>query len=88
MNIEKIFQAIKRDEMNSPLISVCAEIEKQGYKIKLEGVDITMNELDDEIIADLEKSGNKFKFELLKDGESVQKFTLEYTDYHKICIKE
>lgn len=88
MNIEKIFLAVKLDDMNSPLISICTEIEKQGYKIKLEGIDITMNELDNEIIADLEKSSNEFKFELLKDGKCVQKFTLKYTGYHKICIKE
>jgi hypothetical protein len=38
MNVEKIFNRVKEDEMNSPLISICGELEKQGYKVKVESV--------------------------------------------------
>lgn len=38
MNIQKIFESVDTDEMNSPLPSIVRELEQQGYKVKIEGL--------------------------------------------------
>jgi len=83
MNIQKIFNAVDEDDMNSPLISVCNEFEKQGYKVKIEEVEVTSDEVDTGLFSDLERYSTDINFEILKAGESAQKFKLVYTDYHK-----
>ena len=45
MNIEKIFSALKEDEMNSALGIICSELESQGYKIEIEGIEVTSDEV-------------------------------------------
>ncbi len=40
MNVEKIFNALQNDEMNSALGIICGELEKQGYTVNLEGIDV------------------------------------------------
>lgn len=86
MNIEKIFKAVNEDDMNSPLISIVNGIEKQGYSVKLEGVDVTADDLDDNLYSDLEKSVNEFNFEISKNGIVEQKFKLKFLEYHKFCF--
>jgi len=83
MNIQKIFESVAEDEMNSPLPSIIYEFEKQGYKVKLEGVDVTAIDMVDEIFEDLERATNEFNFELYKDSVLSQKFKIVFTDYHK-----
>ena len=41
MNIEKIFTALREDEMNSALGIICSEFEHQGSKIEIEGIEVT-----------------------------------------------
>lgn len=82
MNIQKIFQAVEIDEMNSPLPSIVYELENQGYKVKIEGLDVTAADMDDKLFDDFEKATNEFKVEVIKE-ELTQKFKLVFTDYHK-----
>ncbi len=83
MNIEKIFNAVDEDEMNSPLPLIVSELERQGYAVRIEGVDVTSDDIDDNLFVDLEKAVNEFEMELLKSSEIEQKFKLVFTDYHK-----
>ena len=82
MNIQKIFESVEDDEMNSPLPSIIWELEQQGYKVKLEGVEVTAGDMEDKLFEDLERATNKFEIEILKEG-LAQKFKLVFTDYHK-----
>ena len=83
MNIEKIFNSVREDEMNSPLPSIIWELEKQGYTIKLEGVDVTAGDMEDKLFEDLERATNEYEIELFKETGSSQRFKLVFTDYHK-----
>ncbi len=83
MNIQKIFNAVADDEMNSPLPSIIYELENQGYKVKIEGLEVTAEEMDNRLFEDLEKAASEFEIELLRDSEHAQKFKLVFTDYHK-----
>ena len=83
MNIQKLFEVVEAEEMNYPLITIIFELERQGYKVKLEGVEVTTKDMFDKLFDDFEKATNKFKIELMKDSEPPQKFLLEFTDFHK-----
>lgn len=87
MNIEKVFLAVEEDEMNSPLPTIVHELENQGYNVKLEGIEVTANDLDADLFVDLEKATNEFEIELMKDDEIIQKFKLVFTEYHKFHIQ-
>ncbi len=87
MNIQKVFEAVEKDDMNSPLVSICSEFEKQGYKVKIEGVEVSSDELDSGLFNDLEQYSTDINFELIKEGKSSQRFKLVYTDYHKFNIQ-
>ena len=83
MNIQKIFEAVGSDEMNSPLPTIVYELEKQGYKVRIEGFDVTTEDIKDKLFEDLERATNEYEIELLRNSESSQKFKLVFTDYHK-----
>lgn len=83
MNIQKIFTAVDEDEMNSPLPTIIYELEQQGCKVKLEGLDVTASDMDEEMFSDLERAVNEYNIELLKENEPLQKFKVVFTDYHK-----
>ena len=83
MNIEKVFTSVEEDEMNSPLPTIVHELENQGYKVKLEGLEVSANDLDADLFVDLEKATNEFEIELMKEDEIIQKFKLVFTDYHE-----
>ena len=82
MDIQKIFESVDTDEMNSPLPSIIWELEQQGYKVKLEGFEVTAGEMGDKLFEDLERATNKFEIEITK-RKLTQKFNLVFTDYHK-----
>jgi len=83
MNIEKIFTVVSEDEMNSSLAIIVWELEKQGYAVKLEGVDVTADDMENELFSDLERATNELTFELINGSETKQKFRLVFTGYHK-----
>jgi len=83
MNIQKIFNSVDSDEMNSPLVSIIWELQQQGYVVKLEGVTVTADDMEDELFEDLVKATNEYEIEIIKSSASSQKFRLVFTDYHK-----
>lgn len=87
MNIQKIFEAVEADEMNSPLHSIICELEKQNYKVKLEGLDVTAEEIETRLFEELERATNEFEIELVSNSEAVQKFKIVFTDYHKFNLQ-
>ena len=76
MNFEGIRIAAKKNEMFSPLLSVCYEMEQQGYAVKVEGLEIDPADLDTDMFDELENATNVFEFELLKQNTSCEKFKL------------
>ena len=88
MNIQKIFNAVDEDDMSSPLITVCNELIKQGYDVKVEGVNIESLNSDSKLFEDLEYSTNKFEIVLLKNSLPEQKFKLVFTDYHEFGFQK
>lgn len=87
MNIQKIFDSVSGNEMNSPLHSVIWEFEQQGYNVKLEGIDVTADDMESDLFADLEKATNEFTFELFKENIKDQKFKILFYDYHQFSLQ-
>jgi hypothetical protein len=86
MNIQKIHAAVANDEMNSPLPSIVYELENQGYKVKIEGLEVIAMDMEDKLFEDLERATNEFNVEI--NNESItQKFRLVFTDYHKFSFQ-
>ena len=88
MNIQKIFNAVDEDEMNSPLSSVIYEIEQQGYKVKLEGLEVSAGDMEEKLFEDYERATDKFEIELLKNNKTEQRFNLIFTDHHKFSFQK
>ncbi len=82
MNIQNIFNTVEADEMNLPLPSIVLELERQGYKVKIEGLEVTAEDMVDRIFEDLEKATNEYNVEITNE-KSTQKFKIVFTDYHK-----
>lgn len=87
MNIQKIFEAVEADEMNSPLHSIIYELEKQNYMVRLEGLDVTAEEMEARLFEDLERATNEFEIEIISNSEPAQKFKIVFTDYHKFNLQ-
>ncbi len=87
MNLEKIYNAVESDEMNSPLISICDELVKQGYTVLVEGVEICNDEMSNNLLNDLERATSEINFEITNKN-TTESFKLVFTDYHKFELKE
>lgn len=88
MNIEKIYSALNEDQMNSALGIICFEFEHQGYKIEIEGIEVTSEEIFEEKLPSLEEVPVALNFRLFKDGKEEQKFSIDFIEYHKIIFRE
>ena len=88
MNLEKIFEALEKDQMNSALGIICYELESQGYEVEIEEIKVTSKEIFDNKIPSLEEVAEPLNFKLYKTGIIEQKFSIEFTDYHKVLFKE
>ena len=55
MNIERIFTALREDLMNSALGIICSEFELQGYRIEIEEIKVTSEEIFEEKLKSLEE---------------------------------
>ncbi|MCH8034847.1 MAG: hypothetical protein IH950_13960 [Bacteroidetes bacterium] len=88
MNIEKIYLALNSDQMNSALGIICAELESQGYKIEVEGIQVTADEIFENKLPSLEEVAEPLNIKLFKNGEEEQKFSIDFIDYHKVEFKE
>jgi len=88
MNIEKIFEALEEDEMNSALGIICAELENQGYTITIENIQVTAEEIFENKIPSLEEVADSLNIKLSKGEHEEQKFAIEFVDFHEIIIKK
>ena len=88
MNIEKIFSALNKDQMNSTLGIICAELESQGYEIEIEGIQVTANEIFGNKVPSLEEVTEPLNIKLYKNGSVEQKFSIKFVEYHKIVFQE
>jgi hypothetical protein len=87
MNVQKIFDALHEDQENSELSIICGELEEQGYKVRLDGRDVTSAEILDGDHVDLEDKVGPLIASLYKDGSLEQEFTLEFIDDHEVVIE-
>ena len=86
MNIEKLYKVVEEDQMNSPISLICSELELQGYRVKLEGLDTSEAELDKDVFIDFENSVQGFQIEIFKNEYPVYRFNVLFTGYHKFII--
>ncbi len=82
MNIQKVFQAVISDEMNSPLPLIAYELRNQGYKVQIEGLEIAAEDIEGKLLDDLVRATNEINIEIIKDN-TTQQFKIVFTDYHK-----
>ncbi len=47
MNVQKIFDMLREDQDNTSLGIICAELEEQGYKFRIDGKDVNSAEIFD-----------------------------------------
>ena len=45
MNVQKIFDRLHEDKKDSELGIICGELEEQGYKVALDGREVTSAEI-------------------------------------------
>ena len=88
MNIEKIFNALGEDEMNSALGIICNELESQGYEIEIEDIKVTSGEIFQNKVPSLEEVAEPLNIKLHKNGSVEQKFSIKFVEYHKIVFQE
>jgi hypothetical protein len=77
MNIEKIYSALKEDQMNSALGIINSELEAQGYEIEIEGIKVTSKEIFENKFPSLEEVAEPLNIILFKDGKEEQKFLID-----------
>ena len=88
MNIEKIFFALSKDEMNSALGIICSELESQGYEFEIEDIKVTSDEIFQNKVPSLEEVAEPLNVKLYKNEDAVQKFSIEFVDFHKVIFRE
>ena len=88
MNIQKIFDALHEDEMNSALGIICAELENQGYGITIEDIKVTAKEIFENKYPSLEEVNDTLNFKLLKGDKEEQKFAIDFINYHEVIIRK
>lgn len=74
--------------MNSALGIICIELESQGYEIEIEGIKVTSNEIFENKLPSLEEIVEPLNFKLFKNGDADQKFSIAFTDFHKVVFQE
>lgn len=87
MNIQKIFEALDEDEMNSGLGIITAELENQGYTVKINDQDVTSDQFFEGELDELEMGSTKFNLTLFKNAAVEQKFSVEFTEFHDVVLR-
>lgn len=87
MNIEKIYSALKEDQMNSALGIINSELEAQGYEIEIEGIKVTSKEIFENKFPSLEEVAEPLNIILFKDGKEEQKFLIDFIEYNKLFLR-
>lgn len=88
MNVQKIFDALEEDKQNSALGIICGELESQGYKVKINDRSVTAEAFFNRDLEDLENVIGPLDFAIFSDHEPLQKFAVEFLDFHEIVIKK
>ena len=70
MNIQKLYAALDADEMNSSLGIICAELENQGYVVRINDRMVSSEEFFNGGQKDLEKEFVPVKLSLYDSGSS------------------
>lgn len=86
MNVQLIFEALAGDQQNSAHGIICAEMERQGYRVVMNGQPVTSDEFFDDKRLELEKELS-VNIALLKRGKVEQQFSVEFEDFHEIAIR-
>ena len=87
MNVQKIFDMLQEDQDNTALGIICAELEEQGYKVRIDGKDVNSAEIFDGGHKDLEDKPGPLNVALYRDGSMEQEFSLEFIDDHEVVIE-
>lgn len=88
MNTEKIFQALEDDSENSAHGIICQELESQGYRLKMNGIDVDSDGFFEGAYKEIEKDINPIKITLFKGGIKEQEFSIEFIEFHEIIIRK
>lgn len=88
MKIESVFEALKIDQMNSALGIICSELESQGYEVEIEDIKVSSKEIFENKVQSLEEVSEPLNLKLFKDGIEEQKFSITFTDFHKVVFQE
>ncbi len=88
MNVEKLFKALEEDQDNHAMGIICAELEEQGYSIKLDDVEVTAQMFFEETAADTLSEASEVVAEISKSGEEPQSFRIKFADFHEITISK
>ncbi|HTY11482.1 MAG TPA: hypothetical protein VMF88_10460 [Bacteroidota bacterium] len=88
MNIQKLYDALDADEMNSSLGIICAELESQGYAVMINDGEVRSEEFFDGEHKDLEQEFIPIKMSLYRAENFEQQFVIEFTEYHDFVIKK
>jgi len=87
MNVQKIFDMLQEDKKSPALGIICGELEEQGYKVQLDGRDVTSAEIFDGDHEDLEDKVAPLTVALYMGGSLEQEFTLEFVDNREVVIE-
>jgi hypothetical protein len=87
MNVQRIFDMLQEDQDSPPLGIICAELEEQGYKVRIDDRDINSADVYDGREKDLEEKVGPLNVGLYKDGLLEQEFSLEFIDDREVVIE-
>ena len=87
MNVQKIFDMLHEDQDNSALGIICGELEEQGYKVQIDGREVTSAGIFDGDHKDLEDKLGPLNVALYRDSSMEQEFSLEFVDDHEVVIE-
>lgn len=87
MNVQKIFDLLQEDQENTALGIICAELEEQGYKVRVDGKDVDSADIYDGRHKDLEEKLGPLNVALHRDGAMEQEFSLEFVDEREVVIE-
>jgi GrpB-like predicted nucleotidyltransferase (UPF0157 family) len=87
VNVQKIFDMLQEDQDGSALGIICAELEEQGYRVRVDSKDVNSADIYDSRHKDLEDKLGPLDIALYKDGSLEQEFSLEFVDDHEVVIE-
>ncbi len=87
MNVQKIFDMLQEDQDNTALGIICAELEEQGYKVRVDGQDVSSADIFDGRHEHMEDKLGPLNVALYRDGSMEQEFSLEFVDDREVVIE-